>query len=200
MKVEDMKKTCDKEIQHLNAELNICRDEIASSSADEERTRQQITEHTKKLNQLRVDLEKAMSSKSALEKEVSLTRERVANTKAQLSSLQKELAGLSFMAFGRKKDLKSKIEDLESEVHAAEMKLAEQQELLASISVSEISASIASEENTISTLKTKRLQFAICMLLHSRFSSRGILNTSAPSSALPDKTKTFLMSRMPSPC
>ena len=49
MKVEDMKKTCDKEIQHLNAELNICRDEIASSSADEERTRQQITEHTKKL-------------------------------------------------------------------------------------------------------------------------------------------------------
>ena len=44
MKVEDMKKTCDKEIQHLNAELNICRDEIASSSADEERTRQQITE------------------------------------------------------------------------------------------------------------------------------------------------------------
>ena len=155
MKVEDMKKTCDKEIQHLNAELNICRDEIASSSADEERTRQQITEHTKKLNQLRVDLEKAMSSKSALEKEVSLTRERVANTKAQLSSLQKELAGLSFMAFGRKKDLKSKIEDLESEVHAAEMKLAEQQELLASISVSEISASIASEENTISTLKTK---------------------------------------------
>ena len=149
MKVEDMKKTCDKEIQHLNAELNICRDEIASSSADEERTRQQITEHTKKLNQLRVDLEKAMSSKSALEKEVSLTRERVANTKAQLSSLQKELAGLSFMAFGRKKDLKSKIEDLESEVHAAEMKLAEQQELLASISVSEISASIARFQDLI---------------------------------------------------
>lgn len=126
--------------------------ELMVATAEIEALEKQQASHAELETQLRKHVEKDNSIKESLEKELALLDEQISCLKINIESAKKELSTLSFMAFGRKKELKTKLDADQSALTAAEAKCLQKQKEFTAVASSASVASLAAEEEIVRNL------------------------------------------------
>lgn len=152
MSTEEIKVKCQKEIETLTASISSKSKEVMSYKQRLSELSTQASLHETTLGKLQEQLQAEEKEKAELSAAVSALKESIARDESRVSSMQVELSGLSFMAFGKKKELKTQIEATQKALSESKASLGAKEDRLAALLRANTTEELKAEEALIADI------------------------------------------------
>ena len=149
MTTVELKNKYEEDLKGIQAGLTERRASIEANRSEVDYLHKQLSVHENSVERLQAQVDGEKEEKNILMADVASLKENISKLEIELEEFQKEMSGLSFMAFGRKKELKTKIEGAQKSLDEKKVDLRIKTERLAVVSTSKVEEMLAVENAAI---------------------------------------------------